>query len=153
MAGTPQHARTPRAIITRPVGGPIVAAELLAGVTVRHHRYLDGLRLPERLWARAANSGGTCRAAAWWLLLALTLSAGLGMRLWFAFNDDGIYWPDEIYQSLEPAHRVGFGTLPWEFVEGARNWTLPGLPTAGVSRPSPITWRAWVVCPGSGALP
>ena len=51
------------------------------------------------------------------------------MRLWLAFHDDGIYWPDEIYQSLEPAHRVvvGFGMLPWEFAEGARNWTLPGL--------------------------
>jgi phosphatidylinositol glycan class B len=62
------------------------------------------------------------------LLLGAILGAGLGMRLWLAFHDDGIYWPDEIYQSLEPAHRIVFGTgmLPWEFVAGSGNWTLPG---------------------------
>jgi phosphatidylinositol glycan class B len=54
------------------------------------------------------------------------------VRLGIAFTDDGIYWPDEVYQSLEPAHKVvfGYGLTAWEFVEGARNWTLPGLVTA-----------------------
>lgn len=63
-----------------------------------------------------------------WLVLA-GIVAGLGARLAFAVNDDGIYWPDEIYQSLEPAHRLvfGYGWQAWEFLEGARHWTLPGL--------------------------
>lgn len=58
---------------------------------------------------------------------------GLLLRGYLALTDAGIYWPDEIYQSLEPAHRLvfGYGLLPWEFVEGARSWALPGL-VAGV---------------------
>jgi hypothetical protein len=51
------------------------------------------------------------------------------LRGWLALSDDGIYWPDEIYQSLEPAHRLVFGQgfVAWEFIEGARNWTFPGI--------------------------
>lgn len=68
---------------------------------------------------------------AWLLGAALLLGAVL--RAWLALHDDGIYWPDEIYQSFEPAHRLvfGYGLIPWEFVKGARNWALPGL-VAGV---------------------
>lgn len=64
-----------------------------------------------------------------WIALGAALVAGTVARLWLAFTDDGIYWPDEIYQSLEPAHRAvfGYGMVAWEFVEGARNWTFPGL--------------------------
>jgi hypothetical protein len=63
------------------------------------------------------------------LLLGSALLAGLICRVFVVFTDDGIYWPDEVYQSLEPAHFLvfGYGLLPWEFVEGARNWALPGL--------------------------
>jgi GPI mannosyltransferase 3 len=63
----------------------------------------------------------------WWLTLAFVVGAGL--RIHLALTDDGIYWPDEIYQSIEPAHRLvfGHGLIAWEFLEGARNWALPGL--------------------------
>src|SRR5439155_17397736 len=39
---------------------------------------------------------------------------------------------DEIYQSLEPAHRLvfGYGLLAWEFIDGARNWTFPAFVAA-----------------------
>jgi hypothetical protein len=49
-----------------------------------------------------------------------------------ALTDDGIYWPDEVFQSLEPAHRLvfGYGLQAWEFIEGARNWALPALVAA-----------------------
>jgi phosphatidylinositol glycan class B len=62
-------------------------------------------------------------------LLALALIAGALLRLWVARHDDGVFWPDEIYQSLEPAHRVafGYGLIAWEFLRGARQWALPGL--------------------------
>lgn len=68
----------------------------------------------------------TSRAA-----LGLALLVGLAARLWGAF-DDGIFWPDEVYQSLEVAHAqvFGYGLIPWEFVEGARNWSLPAVVTA-----------------------
>jgi hypothetical protein len=61
--------------------------------------------------------------------LAVSLAAGLGLRVWLAITDDGFYWPDEIHQSLEPAHRLvfGYGWLPWEFVEGLRTWAVPAL--------------------------
>src|SRR5258708_2460132 len=60
-------------------------------------------------------------------VLAVVLGVGAVLRIWLSFNDDGIFCPDEIYQSLEPAHRWVFGTgiLPWEFIEGARNWAFP----------------------------
>jgi GPI mannosyltransferase 3 len=65
-------------------------------------------------------------------LLVIILFAGL-LRLWLALADHSIYWPDEIYQSLEQAHRVafGYGIIPWEFRDGARSWLLPGA-IAGV---------------------
>ncbi|MFP2926296.1 hypothetical protein ACLESO_13970, partial [Pyxidicoccus sp. 3LG] len=66
-------------------------------------------------------------------LLLAVLAAGAAFRIHWALNDEGLYWPDEVYQSLEPAHRLvyGYGLVAWEFVEGARNWVLPGL-VAGV---------------------
>jgi GPI mannosyltransferase 3 len=55
----------------------------------------------------------------------VSLALGAGLRLWAA-TDHGIYWPDEIYQSFEPAHRLvyGHGMRAWEFIEGARNWSF-----------------------------
>ncbi len=64
-------------------------------------------------------------------LVALAVAAALGAvcRLQLAFTERGLYWPDEIYQSLEPAHRLVFGNglVAWEFIDGARNWALPGF--------------------------
>ena len=66
------------------------------------------------------------------VLLLLGVAGGGALRVWLALTDDGIYWPDEIYQSLEPAHRLvfGYGLQAWEFIDGARNWVLPGLVAA-----------------------
>jgi phosphatidylinositol glycan class B len=70
------------------------------------------------------------RPALW--VLAASIALGTAYRLWVAFTDDGIFWPDEIFQSLEPAHRLvfGYGLVPWEFIDGARNWALPGFVAA-----------------------
>ena len=51
----------------------------------------------------------TGRSRAGLALLAAILVAGGAARIWLACVDDGIYWPDEVYQSLEPAHRLVFG--------------------------------------------
>ncbi len=74
------------------------------------------------------------------------LAAGAALRGWLALTDQGIAWPDEIYQSLEPAHRLvwGRGWVPLEFREGLRTWALPGLVAGllelfrglGLSRPA-----------------
>lgn len=57
------------------------------------------------------------------------LLAAAALRGWLALADHSIFWPDELYQSLEQAHRLTFGSglIPWEFRDGARNWILPGL--------------------------
>ncbi|MEO9232531.1 MAG: glycosyltransferase family 39 protein [Polyangiaceae bacterium] len=50
-------------------------------------------------------------------------------RIWTMISDQGVFWPDEIYQSIEQAHRLvfGYGMVPWEFRDGARSWVFPGL--------------------------
>src|SRR5947208_4351273 len=65
-------------------------------------------------------------------VLGGALALGTALRVWLSLNDDGIYWPDEVFQSLEPAHRLvfGYGLVAWEFVEGARNWAFPGFVAA-----------------------
>src|SRR5215472_621229 len=83
---------------------------------------------PEELAAGSADDGAVPQ-----IVLLASLGVGIALRLWLAFSDDGVHWPDEIYQTLEPAHRAafGYGLLAWEFLEGARSWALPGL-IAGV---------------------
>ena len=58
-----------------------------------------------------------------------SLLVGFVLRASIVFSDDGINWPDEIYQSFEPAHRLvfGYGMVAWEFLEGARTWAVPGF--------------------------
>jgi hypothetical protein len=63
-----------------------------------------------------------------WLAVAVLIIAALP-RFWAAWIDQGVFWPDEIFQSLEQAHRLvfGYGVIPWEFRVGARSWVYPGL--------------------------
>jgi phosphatidylinositol glycan class B len=61
--------------------------------------------------------------------IAIVLLVASIPRLWAAVRDQGIFWPDEIYQTLEPAHRFafGYGFVAWEFQDGARSWLFPGF--------------------------
>jgi phosphatidylinositol glycan class B len=61
-------------------------------------------------------------------IAALILLLAAVPRLWLVWGDQGIFWPDEIYQSLEPANlfAFGYGTRVWEFTEGARSWLFAG---------------------------
>ncbi|HXN84098.1 MAG TPA: hypothetical protein VN883_16580 [Myxococcales bacterium] len=63
------------------------------------------------------------------LWLGAVLLAGALPRVFLALTDDGIYWPDEVYQTIEPAHRLvfGYGMIAHEFVIGSRSWFLPGV--------------------------
>jgi phosphatidylinositol glycan class B len=61
-----------------------------------------------------------------WLGLCLAIVAP---RAYLAVSDQGVIWADEIFQTLEQAHRLafGYGLVPWEFKQGARSWLLPGV--------------------------
>lgn len=56
------------------------------------------------------------------LLLALALRVGLALAY------PTVDWPDEVFQTTEPAHRLAFGNgvVTWEWRDGVRNWFLPG---------------------------
>ena len=51
------------------------------------------------------------------------------LRLLAAFNLPNIVWPDEVFQVVEPAHRLvyGNGIVAWEQVVGMRSWLFPGV--------------------------
>lgn len=89
---------------------------------------MENLKSPEPLsWRHRADS--LRRNLPVSLILVPALLAGFLLRTLILFTDEGILWPDEIYQSFEPAHRLifGYGLISWEFIQGARNWALPGL--------------------------
>ncbi len=79
--------------------------------------------------ATPPSSPGAPRRARSVRLASLTiLLLAAAARVWSAWSDQSIYWPDEIYQSIEQAHRLvyGYGLVPWEFQQGARSWLFPG---------------------------
>ena len=111
----PPPARTPVAALAN----AIRAARATLRALPSERRYARDLRI-ERLAQRA----GPLPAWAW--LLAL-VALGLLVRLYYFGVQDGMHYPDELFQYLEPAtsHRTGHGWLAWEFTRGARNWILP----------------------------
>jgi hypothetical protein len=74
------------------------------------------------------------------VMMAICLLAACP-RVWLAFKDHSVFWPDEIYQSIEPAHRAafGYGLISWEFRDGARTWILPGVLAAFMKAASLVT--------------
>jgi phosphatidylinositol glycan class B len=75
----------------------------------------------------AEKDAGPVRTLGLWLTV-IAVAAGGGLRAAGAVLNRGIYWPDEIYETLEPAHWLvfGYGLRPWEYIQGAHSWALPG---------------------------
>src|SRR5580692_8620948 len=67
------------------------------------------------------------RSAAMGLGVLLTLA--ILLRLQPILVEPSAVWPDEIFQTSEPAHRLVFGSglVAWEFQLGVRSWLLPGI--------------------------
>jgi phosphatidylinositol glycan class B len=65
----------------------------------------------------------------WWKGIHIIAAVGLVVRLALALFSDQIHWSDEVFKSLEQAHRLvfGYGYVPWEFRFGAVSWILPGF--------------------------
>ncbi|MBM4185570.1 MAG: hypothetical protein FJ207_15345 [Gemmatimonadetes bacterium] len=74
------------------------------------------------------------------LALGIVLFFAMGLRLTVAVSWPSISWPDEIFQTMEQAHRLvfGYGVIPWEFRTGARSWLLPGTLAAAMELGRPF---------------
>ena len=90
--------------------------------------------------AQIAEDGAAVRRWSWprerqFIALALFAIAAIAiaLRLIPIVVVPSVDWPDEIFQVLEPAHRLayGYGLVAWEFQLGVRSWLMPGL-VAGI---------------------
>lgn len=61
-----------------------------------------------------------------WILL---FCAALALRLWAGIDRLDMIWPDEHFQTLEPAGWVifGHGVMTWEWQMGYRSWVVPAF--------------------------
>jgi GPI mannosyltransferase 3 len=68
-------------------------------------------------------------------LIATVLISSLLLRVGVATRSPSMYYPDEIYQTQEQAHRIAYGysVIPWEFRVGARSFVFPAF-LAGIMR-------------------
>ncbi|HEV2447985.1 MAG TPA: mannosyltransferase, partial [Candidatus Sulfopaludibacter sp.] len=62
------------------------------------------------------------------VLLCACFAAAFLLRMGMA-RSPGIVYPDEIFQTLEPAHRLafGYGVVTWEWRDGIRSWVFPAF--------------------------
>jgi hypothetical protein len=60
--------------------------------------------------------------------MILLFGLALALRLSVSWCLPNVYHADELFQGLEPAHRLtfGYGVITWEWRAGARTWLLPG---------------------------
>lgn len=63
------------------------------------------------------------------------IAVGLLLRLYVGLTTSGYYFPDEVFQYLEPGHLLAFGraAMTWEYEYGMRSWVLPTI-LAGIMR-------------------
>jgi phosphatidylinositol glycan class B len=86
---------------------------------------------PRAGWMERLRRGHVLQRLSPKALLTLALGLGLVARVVAAF-DDGLFAPDEVSRSVEPAHALafGYGLVPTDFVASASSWALPGLVAA-----------------------
>ena len=85
--------------------------------TARHHEIMTGTTDCKSRWTAAS------------VIIAGILFAGVALRVCLTVGFPNIYHPDEVFQMLEPAHRLvtGWGVVTWEWRAGIRSWLLPGI--------------------------
>lgn len=76
--------------------------------------------------------------------LSMILLAAWLLRFLVAVLSPNVQWPDETYQVLEPAHRLvfGYGVISWEWANGLRSLTPPGLIAAFLLPAKYFDWDA-----------
>jgi len=83
-----------------------------------------------------------------WACLAVFGSAGLLLRFGLAVLWPTMHRPDELFQNLEPAHRLwtGWGIVTWEWREGIRSWFYPDILYGIMQATSLLHWpQDWAV--------
>ena len=70
-----------------------------------------------------------------WICLGILVPAAFVLRLGLALRVPNIHRTDEVFQTLEPAHRLwsGWGVITWEWRDGIRSWLFPDF-LAGLMR-------------------
>lgn len=104
-----------------------------AAPPAQHQRIIGGITAAGGFEISAIAEGRvTAAGAALDLALLLTIAAAIRLTVYLLLPN--IVWLDEIYQVLEPAHRLVFGTgiTPWEWQVGMRSWLFPGIVAAFV---------------------
>jgi GPI mannosyltransferase 3 len=73
--------------------------------------------------ALAATAGALAAAG-----VACLVLLAVALRLVPTIFQPSLNWGDEVFQTIEPAHRLvyGYGLVTWEFQVGMRSWLLPG---------------------------
>ena len=63
------------------------------------------------------------------LLFFIIFIVSLFVRIYASITSIAQIYPDEIFQTIEPAHKLVFGRgiTYWEFKYGARSWFFPGI--------------------------
>ena len=91
---------------------------------IRSTRAADG---GEVVAVRSADGTADRRRIRLWTCLVLLLLVAVALRAGFAVLRPVDERPDEIFQTLEPAHRIltGWGIVSWEWREGIRSWVVP----------------------------
>jgi hypothetical protein len=91
-----------------------------------------------------------CKSAT---VLALLALVALTLRLLPVFVFPSINYPDEIFQTIEQAHRLvfGYGVVPWEFEYGSRSWMVPGALAGLIELSRPFGEGPQVYIPFVGA--
>lgn len=61
--------------------------------------------------------------------IGFVLLVALILRILLAVHFDSTDWPDEVYQTREPAHHLAYGNwvVTWEYKQGLRSWVLPAF--------------------------
>ncbi len=89
------------------------------------------LQILVQSWRHIGVSASGVHGRHWHRSLAFSalLLAALAIRAAVAVTQRNIIWPDEVYQTVEPAHHLVFGPWlrSWEWVVGMRSWLPPAL--------------------------
>ena len=83
---------------------------------------------------------------------AALFACAFALRIGLAVGSPNIFFPDEIFQTLEPAHRLafGYGVISWEWQLGIRSWVFPTF-LAGIMRVTTLVSGWASQSPGSSS--